>query len=300
MKKTVLAFMALSLLLASCRTNSTNDNPQATSIQNEDGYKVVLTGITPLSKSSQDDLPGNADKYSLDSLETLQDSPLKGKTIFWLGSSITYGLCGHGEAAADMVAKHNGCISYKEAASGTTIANVLQPEENGPILTGLIGADPSKEDISFSRRLHNFPLDVKPDLFVLQLSTNDSRLPAETIGKISDSFNTSAFDLATTLGGMEYIIAYVKAHWGCPVMIYTSPFLSNDVQYRDMLDNAYKVAGKWGVYILNLTDDEAFNAIGRENMDLYMAPDEIHPTRAGYRYWWLPQFESRITQILCN
>ncbi len=260
-------------------------------------YHIVWTGITPKGLYAQDDLPGNAPRYCLDSLETLMHSPLQGKTFFWLGSSITFGLTAHGEATADMLAKHNGATCYKEAASGTTIANIPATEEMAAILTQIIGADPSKEDLSFTARIHDLPLDVKPDLFVLQLSTNDSRLPAESIGSISESTDIADFDLATTLGGMEYIMAYVRDNWHCPVLIYTSPFL-NDDQYMAMLDNAYKVADKWNGFILDLTTDSVFNAVGHENFDLYMAPDGIHPTRAGYQLWWLPRFEERIAEIL--
>ena len=39
-------------------------------------------------------------------------------------------------------------------------------------------------------------------------------------------------------------------------------------------------------------------AEGRAHFDLYMAPDGIHPTRAGYKLWWLPRFEEKITEIL--
>ncbi len=279
-------FVSINLLLFSCNRQTTPS------------HQIVWTGITQKGIYVQDELPGNAPKYSLDSLETLKKSPLQGKTIFWLGSSITFGLTAHGEATADMLAKHNGGTCYKEAASGTTIANIPATEEMATILTQIIGADPSKEDLSFTARIHNLPLDVQPDLFVLQLSTNDSRLPAESIGAISESTDTADFDLATTLGGMEYIMAYVRNHWHCPVLIYTSPFLSDDEQYKAMLDNTYKVADKWSAYILDMTTDKAFNTVGRENYDLYMAPDGIHPTRAGYQLWWLPRFEEKITEIL--
>ena len=283
--KQFLSLAAICLVLLSCGKPSAPE------------YNIVWTGITPKGMYSGDEMPGNAPQYSLDSLETLMHSPLQGKTVFWLGSSITFGLIAHGEATADMFAKHNGATCYKEAASGTTIANIPQSPEAGAFLAQIIGADPSKEDLSFSARIHDLPLDVQPDLFVLQLSTNDSRLPAESIGAISEGTDTTDFDLATTLGGMEFIMAYVRDHWHCPVLIYTSPFLSDD-QYMAMLENARKVADKWGAYILDLTTDEAFNAEGRAHIDLYMAPDGIHPTRAGYKLWWLPRFEEKITEIL--
>ncbi len=288
MKTRQILFCLLAVMVAGTACTKQQKTPE---------YKIVWTGHTVTNQWGMDELPGNALQYSLDSLATRTDSKLQGTTVFWLGSSITFGLIAHGEGTADMYAKHNGATCYKEASSGTTIANIPATEEMAAILTQIIGADPSKEDLSFTARIHDLPLDVKPDLLVLQLSTNDSRLPAEAIGALSESYETADFDLATTIGGMEYIMAYARDNWQCPVLIYTSPFLSDD-QYMAMLDNAYKVADKWDAYVLDLTTDSAFNAVGRENMDLYMAPDGIHPTRAGYQLWWLPKFEEKIMEVL--
>ena len=129
---------ALPLLVLSCTKQAT---PQ---------YEIVWTEITSKGIHVQDELPGNAPQYSLDSLQTLKDGPLQGKTFFWLGSSITFGLTAYGETTADMLAKHNGATCYKEAASGTTITNIPATEEMATVLTPIIGADPSKEDLSFT------------------------------------------------------------------------------------------------------------------------------------------------------
>ena len=45
--------------------------------------------------------------------------------------------------------------------------------------------------------------------------------------------------------------------------------------------------------MIDLFRDDAFNDITPEQYALYMA-DEIHPTRAGYRDWWLPRFEEAL------
>ena len=39
------------------------------------------------------------------------------------------------------------------------------------------------------------------------------------------------------------------------------------------------------------------NAVSEEDYQLYMF-DPIHPTRAGYRDWWLPKFEAYLEDIL--
>ena len=41
-------------------------------------------------------LPGNASAYALDRVETLPESPLRGKHILYLGSSVTFGAAARG------------------------------------------------------------------------------------------------------------------------------------------------------------------------------------------------------------
>ena len=66
--------------------------------------------------------PGNVDEYAVDNFPTLEDSPLAGKTFFWLGSSVTLGSNSLEESMADFIAKKYDCTCIKEAVSGTTLA----------------------------------------------------------------------------------------------------------------------------------------------------------------------------------
>ena len=49
--------------------------------------------------------------------------------------------------------------------------------------------------------------------------------------------------------------------------------------------------------MIDLFYDVAFNDITSEERALYM-DDEIHPTKAGYREWWLPRFEETLEALL--
>ena len=64
-------------------------------------------------------MPGNAEKYSLENIEPLENSPLGGKRICYLGSSVTLGLYSMDVSFADYISYRNGCEYVKEAVSGT-------------------------------------------------------------------------------------------------------------------------------------------------------------------------------------
>lgn len=225
-------------------------------------------------------LKGNREEYSVASTQEIADSPLEGKVIFWLGSSVTEGASSGQESMADFLAKKHGAQCIKEAVSGTTLAN--------------------RANSSYVSRLDQYLASDERaghvDAFICQLSTNDKGFP-DGFGVVTpaDVRDAAAFDTATTFGAMEYIIATAKDTWDCPVYFYTNPPMG-DENYETMVQSLEEIAEKWGVTIIDLYRDQAFNDISEEERALYMA-DSIHPTKAGYREWWLPKFEETLSGI---
>lgn len=225
-------------------------------------------------------LKGNREEYSVASTQEIADSPLEGKVIFWLGSSVTEGASSGQESMADFLAKKHGAQCIKEAVSGTTLAN--------------------RANSSYVSRLDQYLASDERaghmDAFICQLSTNDKGFP-DGFGAVTpaDVRDAAAFDTATTFGAMEYIIATAKGTWDCPVYFYTNPPMG-DENYETMVQSLEEIAEKWGVTIIDLYRDQAFNDISEEERALYMA-DSIHPTKAGYREWWLPKFEEALSGI---
>lgn len=133
------------------------------------------------------------------------------------------------------------------------------------------------------------------DLFVCQLSTNDAsrKMPA---GTVSVSFSMEDFDTKTTAGAIEYIIAYAKAVYGCPVVFYTSPRYDSTA-YGELVVLLEELRQKWEISVIDMWNDEAFNDISEAQRGLYLA-DPIHPTKAGYLEWWTPYFEASLAEIL--
>lgn len=220
---------------------------------------------------------GNAPEYSVENTETIENSPVKGNTYFWLGSSVTYGAESEGETMADFFAKKWDCTSVKEAISGTTLSTKA----------------PNSYVERFDKYLNSNEKAEHLDGFICQLSTNDTRYP-DDLGIIMPDFITGsdAFDTATTFGALEYILARVKETWNCPLYVYTNPPYSNSV-YPNMVEGLMRIAAKWDVTVIDLYHDEEFNNISETERALYMS-DTIHPTKAGYREWWLPKFEAAL------
>ncbi len=214
---------------------------------------------------------GNLPRYNVSKAETKKDSPLKGKTYYFLGSSVTYGMASMGQSMADFIAKRNDCTCIKEAVSGTTLADL--------------------DKKSYVARLKNFDTQRRIDGFICQLSTNDTRV--ENRGSIAEGFDINTFDVATTYGAIEYIIAYAKATWNCPVYFYTGTYYDNDA-YKEMVATLFEIADKWDITVIDLFSDKDFNDVAEKERKLYMN-DDVHPTKAGYQLWWAPKFEEYLT-----
>ncbi|MCQ2558880.1 MAG: SGNH/GDSL hydrolase family protein [Oscillospiraceae bacterium] len=218
--------------------------------------------------------PGNAPEYAPHRQARLADSVLTGKRIFFLGSSVTIGSGGADKSFADFLAVRNGCKSIIEAVPGTTLV------DNG---SG-----------SYIPRLKAHKVSGPVDLMVCQLSTNDARLKLP-MGAVSEGFDKEAMDITTIAGAIEYINAYARDTWGCPVAFYISPRYENP-EYPAMVQLMYTIAEKWNVFLIDMWNDEAFNNITPEQRKLYMA-DPVHPTRAGYLQWWTPFFEAKLKEL---
>lgn len=220
--------------------------------------------------------PGNAEEYYFDDLTEMDNSPLSGKAICILGSSVAYGQASGESAVGEYLAARFGAELTKETVSGTTLV------DNG--------------DTSYVQRmLNNIDTEAHFDLFICQLSTNDAtkQLP---LGEISDSMDGEDFDTSTITGAMEYIIWYAGETWDCPVVFFTGSHYDSE-EYHAMVTRIKELKDKWGIGVLDLWSNEEFNNITDEDRELYMS-DDIHPTKAGYKLWWGPEQEKQLLEFL--
>ena len=210
--------------------------------------------------------------------------PLSGLQLIWLGSSVTYGQGAQGYSMADYLEdSHQALKSYKFAISGTTLVD-----------------DSASSYIS---RMKKIPTDIRPDYFIVQLSTNDAAL-GKSFGSLSGSRNLNEFDTKTIYGAMEYVIAYASKTWNCPVMFYTGTYYdkstySNDgTAYGQMVTALLDVQKKWGINVIDLYNDTAMSSIYNSDQWKQFMSDGVHPKTEGYKTWWGPKFEQAMTAYI--
>ena len=220
---------------------------------------------------------GNREEYSVAATPSLESSPLSGKHIIFLGSSVTYGSAANGESFVDYLVKRDDIIATEEAVSGTLLV-----EE----------AVWGKE--SYITRMKTIEPNLNADAFICQLSTNDATMK-KPLGEISDSRNLEDFDTQTVTGAMEYVIAYAQQTWDCPVIFYTGTQYDNEV-YAAMVARLLELQEKWDIGVIDLWNDAEMNSVSEDAYELYMV-NGIHPSRAGYRDWWTPKFEAYLLEL---
>ncbi|MBQ4603792.1 MAG: SGNH/GDSL hydrolase family protein [Clostridia bacterium] len=218
---------------------------------------------------------GNYGEYSLKDTALISDSLINGKTVIFLGSSVTFGYGSLGVSFTDFLEKTDGITAVKEAVSGTTLVDI--------------------KSNSYVSRMKKIDKNIKADAFVCQLSTNDATKEM-LLGEISDSFSMNDFDTQTVAGAIEYIIAYAKETWNCPVVFYTQAKYESD-HYGKMVDLLLGIQKKWNITVIDLWNNGEINSITDEERKIYLV-DHIHPTKAGYKEWWLPEFQKCLYEIL--
>lgn len=222
--------------------------------------------------------PGNKHEFDHVNMPKVENSPLEGKNFIFLGSSVTRGMASFRDSFVDMIAFRNNCNCVKEAVSGTTLVKK----------NNLMGVN------YITRMEQNLDVNAPCDVFICQLSTNDAT-KGFPYGEVSDSFDIDSFDQMTIAGAIEYIIAYVKKNWNCPIAFYTSPRY-DDPHYPNMVALMEKIADKWDINIIDLWNNdeinEKYNGAGYKN-------DKIHPTKMGYQKW-TPVFEAALAKILAG
>ena len=221
-----------------------------------------------------EELKGNSSDYDLDKVKPIKNSPLKGLSFLFLGSSVTIGFKSCEVSFPEYLSKRNGFEYVKEAVSGTTLTDGNE---------------------SYIERLRKLKTAKSFDFLVCQLSTNDAYCQ-RNFGTISESFSIEDFDTSTIYGAIEYIISYAKTRLNARVVFYTSPYYENE-HYKKMVQGLLAIQKKWKIGVIDMYSDPYFNKLDIEKKELYMA-DPIHPTKAGYLEWITPYMEKHLYQMI--
>ncbi|WP_054723570.1 SGNH/GDSL hydrolase family protein [Lacticaseibacillus nasuensis] len=233
------------------------------------GAGVTAVALTGLAHATVRLARGNQPQYAPGAATLDPTSPLYGKRIVFLGSSITYGAAAHGRSFVDDLAASDGVIAGKLAISGTTLAG--------------------HEASSYVSRLAAFHPAVTPDAFVCQLSTNDGR-QGKPLGMIAEP-GVTQFDADTTIGAIETIVSRVQRDWGCPILFYTC-LLQPDADYSALIAALRQLQAKYHFAILDLHGDAALASATKQHPGAMF--DDAHPTQLGYSKLWTPLFRQAL------
>lgn len=208
-------------------------------------------------------------------------------TYYVLGSSVSYGSANNGVSFAEGIAKEFGCAVEKQTVSGTTLRD----------LSGTV--DPSGGK-SYVDRLANFNVNSAPDAIIVQLSTNDATqgfgANNSLLGEVDfEEFSLENFNIKTTVGAMEYIIAYAKEYWDCEVIFYTNPKFKND-NYERLVEALADVKEKWDISVVDFYNYKDMSPLTDAQLKAYMS-DDIHPNQSGYD-WMTEVFCEYLTEKL--
>ena len=152
------------------------------------------------------------------------------------------------------------------------------------------------------------------DLLVVQLSTNDGTMEID-LGSVNKEKDLESFDVSTSAGAMEYIIAYAEKKWHCPVMFYVNPYIHPEeyemldqkkqeeiyqglvVKYEKLIALLYQIQEKWQIGVIDLWNEASFRSISMELKRYYMA-DIIHPYKSGYLFWYTPFICQKMEEMI--
>ncbi len=204
-----------------------------------------------------------------------ENSPLKGKRILFLGSSVTLGACSGEYSMADSIRDTDGAEVTKEAVNGTTLSTA--------------------RDNSYVERLLKIGKDQKFDLVVVQLSTNDANAGEIELGIPEAKSEPDRYDTKTVFGAIGFITDYCRKTWGCKVAFYTGTYFDNP-KYLKMVEGLLKFAKKSGIAVIDLWNNEEMRKVSDEDYKVFMH-DPVHPTRAGYVEWWTPVIEKELYKL---
>lgn len=70
-------------------------------------------------------------------------------------------------------------------------------------------------------------------------------------------------------------------------------------QWITRVDLLLEIQKKWDIAVIDLWNDEEINNITDEQKAIYLI-DHIHPTKAGYKEWWLPAFQETLYEVIDN
>ena len=234
---------------------------------------VLLAAAVVLTRyGTKKDHPGNDPKYDPETLEQ-RSTALSGKRMLWLGSSFSAGTGSGGICLTDYLKYINGTEIINESLAHSYLSSVTQ-------------------NSAVKRFRSSLALVSHADYLVIEISPIDAEM---TSGNVSDSFDRFTFPIKTTIGALEYLIAYSKELWDPQIILFTLPYCG-DHAYEQLISKVQQVSDKWNVHLIDMYHDRTLENPDPVKRSLYMT-DVSHPTKAGLHDWIVPYIQEKLLNI---
>lgn len=233
---------------------------------------VIGTAYVLTRHGTKKDHPGNDPKYDPETLEQ-RKTALSDKRILWLGSSFSAGTGSGGTALTDYLKQINNTEIINESLAHSYLSSVTQ-------------------NSAVKRFRSSLALISHADYLVIEISPIDAEM---THGNVSSSNDRFTFNIKTTIGALEYLIAYAKELWDPVIVLFTLPYCS-DPSYEQLIRKVREVSDKWNVHLIDLYHDRTLENPDPVKRSLYMT-DAVHPTKAGLRDWIVPYMQEKLLNI---
>lgn len=206
----------------------------------------------------------------------LDDHVLHGKTIYQLGSSISFGSGNNGKSFVEQIGALTGSSFDKQTVSGTNLTKTANKT-------------------SYVERYQNFNFNKTCDFLVVQLSTNDfyNKMPkgAVTAYEVTDS---AMMDVSTLCGAIEYIIAKTYEQSSSTVVAFYScvikPDWANRAEYQAFVSNEMaRIVEKWGIVFIDLFNKRTLDYSSQMT-------DSIHPNGVAYAGIFTPSIINELSK----
>ncbi len=234
---------------------------------------VLLTAAVVLTRyGTKKDHPGNDSKYDPETLEA-RKTALYGKRMLWMGSSFSAGTGSGGITLCDYLTHINSMEIINESLAHSYLSSVTQ-------------------NSAVKRFRSSLALVSHTDYLVIEISPIDAEM---TPGTVSEGFDRFTFRIKTTIGALEYLIAYARDLWDPEIILFTLPYCS-DPSYERLIGQVHEVSEKWNVHLIDMYHDRELENPDPVKRSLYMT-DITHPTKAGLRDWIVPYMQKKLLNI---
>lgn len=208
--------------------------------------------------------------------------------ILNLGDSVADGDGNSDRSYAHMVSQNKGFAVINYALGGATLGWADSPTY--PLQNIIQQAENAVAQVTQA-----------PTLILMDGGTNDSTTGV-SLGTKTSSYSTvkANYTISTTLGATEYIFSLLKTTYPTAKMVFVKTHVmgSKPAALVDIENSIHDVCNKWSIAVADVMRDSGMNTFLDAYISYTNASDKTHPNEQGYKLFYLPIVDKKVTEVL--